>query len=76
MLFVVSFAMYDRACDPWLIVTDICQKLATLRKEKSALLKYKLHESLVRLMQTRDIIVLHCSLHALSSLVDRSVKYW
>ena len=47
------------------------QKLSTAKKDKSLLLKAKVHEPLVRLMETRDIVVLHCSLHALNSLTGR-----
>ena len=52
---------------------DICQKLASSKSERASLLRHKLHERLVLLMESRDIVVLHCALHALNSLADRCV---
>ena len=52
---------------------DICQKLASSKSERASLLRHKLHERLVLLMESRDIVVLHRALHALNSLADRCV---
>ncbi|KAJ8313779.1 hypothetical protein KUTeg_008340 [Tegillarca granosa] len=51
-------------------MTNIFQKLSHVKEQRELLIACNAHTSLVLLLSARDVIVLHCSLHALIQLTE------
>ncbi|XP_021370218.1 serine/threonine-protein kinase Nek10-like isoform X3 [Mizuhopecten yessoensis] len=66
-----SYLMDDRS--PYVVdilkeMTNIFQKLSTVESQRAWLIEYDAHAALVMLLHATDVVVLHCSLHALYGL--------
>ena len=52
-------------------IADIFQKLSAIVQQRESLVACDVHRFLVLLLSANDVIVLHCTLHALISLAQR-----
>lgn len=51
-------------------MSNIIQKISAISEQREWLTEYEAHNSLILLLHASDVIVLHCSLHALIGLVQ------
>ncbi|XP_069111066.1 serine/threonine-protein kinase Nek10-like isoform X4 [Argopecten irradians] len=68
-----SYLMDDRS--PYVVdilkeMTNIFQKLSAVVSQRAWLIEYDAHVALVMLLHATDVVVLHCSLHALYGLAQ------